>query len=347
MLRVHVTDLIGDFIHLQAGSPKQLLGTFHSELTVVIHKILPRFLLKVSGQIGRIHLHVLRYAGKRYLFAQMSDHKLADPFHWCSLLVFLLAQGLGSLLLFGIWILVSPEFGEAIRAFLSGETEGLPLLELMPISVFSLILMSLDIIAVLGCHLCLHNIRFATTLDATTVRWRPALLAAAAAILGAMSISILTGGMELPEAMVQISLAMSHNIWGLITIVLVGPISEELLFREAIAGEMLRRGAAPWLAIGVSALAFSAAHLNLAQGCYAFPLGILLGIIYYKTGGIVHPCPNLHGALRSTQHCTNDPILEPIQSLQMKKLRATPIETKARKGQVNFSKSPPTFVNLT
>ena len=215
----------------------------------------------------------------------MTFHRLSPAI--LTLLVFLLAQGLGSLLLFGIWILVSPEFGEAIRAFFSGEAEGLPLLELMPISVFSLILMSLDIIAVLGCHLCLHNIRFATTLDATTVRWRPALLAAAAAILGAMSISILTGGMELPEAMVQISLAMSHNIWGLITIVLVGPVSEELLFREAIAGEMLRRGAAPWLAIGVSALAFSAAHLNLAQGCYAFPLGILLGIIYYKTGGIV------------------------------------------------------------
>ena len=215
----------------------------------------------------------------------MTFHRLSPAI--LTLLVFLLAQGLGSLLLFGIWILVSPEFGEAIRAFFSGEAEGLPLLELMPISVFSLILMSLDIIAVLGCHLCLHNIRFATTLDATAVRWRPALLAAAAAILGAMSISILTGGMELPEAMVQISLAMSHNFWGLITIVLVGPISEELLFREAIAGEMLRRGAAPWLAIGVSALAFSAAHLNLAQGCYAFPLGILLGIIYYKTGGIV------------------------------------------------------------
>lgn len=215
----------------------------------------------------------------------MTCHRLSPAI--LTLLVFLLAQGLGSLLLFGIWILVSPEFGEAIRAFLSGETEGLPLLELMPISVFSLILMSLDIIAVLGCHLCLHNIRFATTLDATTVRWRPALLAAAAAILGAMSISILTGDLELPEAMVQISLAMSHNFWGLITIVLVGPVSEELLFREAIAGEMLRRGAAPWLAIGVSALAFSAAHLNLAQGCYAFPLGILLGIIYYKTGGIV------------------------------------------------------------
>lgn len=215
----------------------------------------------------------------------MTFHRLSPAI--LTLLVFLLAQGLGSLLLFGIWILVSPEFGEAIRAFLSGEAEGLPLLELMPISVFSLILMSLDIIAVLGCHLCLHNIRFASTLDATTVKWRPAMLAAAGAVLGAMSISILTGDIELPEAMVQISLAMSHNFWGLITVVIVGPVTEELLFREAIAGEMLRRGAAPWLAIGVSALAFSAAHLNLAQGCYAFPLGILLGIIYYKTGGIV------------------------------------------------------------
>ena len=215
----------------------------------------------------------------------MTFHRLSPAI--LTLLVFLLAQGLGSLLLFGIWILVSPEFGEAIRAFLSGEAEGVPLLELIPISVFSLILMSLDIIAVLGCHLCLHNIRFATTLDATTVKWRPAMLAAAGAVLGAMSISILTGDIELPEAMVQISLAMSHNFWGLITVVIVGPVTEELLFREAIAGEMLRRGAAPWLAIGVSALAFSAAHLNLAQGCYAFPLGILLGIIYYKTGGIV------------------------------------------------------------
>ena len=215
----------------------------------------------------------------------MTFHRLSPAI--LTLLVFLLAQGLGSLLLFGIWILVSPEFGEAIRAFLSGEAEGVPLLELIPISVFSLILMSLDIIAVLGCHLCLHNIRFASTLDATTVKWRPALLAAAGAVLGAMSISILTGDIELPEAMVQISLAMSHNFWGLITVVIVGPVTEELLFREAIAGEMLRRGAAPWLAIGVSALAFSAAHLNLAQGCYAFPLGILLGIIYYKTGGIV------------------------------------------------------------
>lgn len=56
-----------------------------------------------------------------------------------------------------------------------------------------------------------------------------------------------------------------------------------------------------------------------------------------------HPCPNLHGALRSTQHRANDPILEPIQSLQMKKLRMASTDVKTHKGQVNFSKPPPDF----
>ena len=97
----------------------------------------------------------------------MTFHRLSPAI--LTLLVFFLAQGLGSLLLFGIWILVSPEFGEAIRAFLSGEAEGLPLLELMPISVFSLILMSLDIIAVLGCHLCLHFVFCLSSLEVLEV----------------------------------------------------------------------------------------------------------------------------------------------------------------------------------
>jgi hypothetical protein len=113
------------------------------------------------------------------------------------------------------------------------------------------------------------------------------MLAIAGGFLGALSISILTESIELPDVMFQISLAMSHNIWGLLTLVIVGPITEELLFREAIAGEMLHRGNNPWIAIIVSALAFSAMHLNLAQGLYALPLGIIFGIIYYKTGNIV------------------------------------------------------------
>lgn len=177
-----------------------------------------------------------------------------------TLLIFLVAQGLGAILLF----------------FLG-----------MDVTVFSLIAAGVNILALLCCHLFLHNMRLATAFDASLIRWHPAMLAVAGGIFGAISISILTDNVELPEAMKQMSLAMSHNFFGLITLIIIGPISEELLFREAIEGEMLRRGASPWTAILVSTLAFSTIHFNLAQGLYALPIGIMFGIIYYKTGNII------------------------------------------------------------
>ena len=159
--------------------------------------------------------------------------------------------------------------------------------EQIPTTAFSLIMMTVDILAVLGCYFLLHNIRPVTAADIHSINWRTGLLAIAAGILGAISTSILTEDVPLPDVMKQMSLEMSHNFWGIIAIVIVGPITEELLFREAIEGEMLRRGANPWTAILVSALVFSIAHFNLAQGLYALPLAIIFGIIYYKTGNIV------------------------------------------------------------
>lgn len=204
-----------------------------------------------------------------------------------TVLVFLLVQGIGSVLLFAVGVIVSPEFGEAVRAFVSGKAQGLPLLELIPVSAFSIVTAVTDILAVLICYFLLHYIRFSTAFNTSSIKLRPSLLAISGGILGALSVSILTESVELSDEMMQISLAMSHNFWGLLTIVFVGPVVEELLFREAIEGEMLRRNVRPWVAILVSAIAFSVAHLNLAQGLYAFSLAILFGIIYYKTGNII------------------------------------------------------------
>ena len=215
----------------------------------------------------------------------MSWHKYSPAI--LTLLVFLLAQGLGTILFFVAGMLASPEFNAAVQAYISNEAQSLPLLEMMSVSTFSLILMVVDILAVLGCYLFLHNIRFVTADDIASIRWRPGLIAVASGILGAISISILTEKVPLPDVMVQMSLSMAHDFWGLIALVIIGPITEELLFREAIEGEMLRRGASPWVAIIVSAIAFGIAHLNLAQGLYACPLAIIFGIIYYKTGNIV------------------------------------------------------------
>lgn len=204
-----------------------------------------------------------------------------------TLLVFLLAQGLGTILLLIIGMLISPEFSAAMQAYVSGEAQSLPLFEMIPISVISATLMAVDILAVIACYFLLHNIRFDTAFEASSINWRTGFIAIAGGILGALATSILTEGVELPDVMVQMSLSMSHDFWGFLALAIVGPVSEELLFREAIEGEMLRRGTHPWTAIIVSALAFSLAHLNLAQGLYALPLAILFGIIYYKTGNIV------------------------------------------------------------
>lgn len=227
----------------------------------------------------------------------MNWHKFSPVFF--TLLLFLLAQGVGTLLLLGIVMLISSDFRTAFQSFCSSVAQGLPIHELLPVSVFSLILIAVNILAVLCCHLFLHNIHFAATFNISSIKWRPGMVAILGGFLGALSISILTESVELPDVMLQMSQAMSHNTWGLLALVIAGPITEELLFREAIVGEMVRRGTSPWIAIIVSALAFSSLHLNFAQGLYALPLGIIFGIIYYKTGNIV---------LTSTLHILNNSI---------------------------------------
>lgn len=66
---------------------------------------------------------------------------------------------------------------------------------------------------------------------------------------------------------------------------------EELLFRGAILTNLLPFGRST--AVLISALAFSLMHQNPAQFLYAFGAGILLGVLYEKTGNIRN-CILLH-----------------------------------------------------
>ncbi len=86
----------------------------------------------------------------------------------------------------------------------------------------------------------------------------------------------------------------------LLCVVIIAPIVEELFFRKA----MIDRLSAfhPMDAILFSALLFGLVHGNLTQFLYAFPLGILLGIIYYRTQNIrytilLHVAVNTLGGL--------------------------------------------------
>ena len=70
-------------------------------------------------------------------------------------------------------------------------------------------------------------------------------------------------------------------------IAIVVPILEEVLFRGAIEGHLLRKGWSPKWAILVSALIFGIIHGNPAQIPFAFLIGLLFGWLYYRTGSLV------------------------------------------------------------
>lgn len=68
-------------------------------------------------------------------------------------------------------------------------------------------------------------------------------------------------------------------------VLLIGPVSEELIFRGAML-DRFRTAFPLWLAVILQAFLFGVYHMNLIQGTYAFGLGALLGLICYKTGSI-------------------------------------------------------------
>lgn len=90
----------------------------------------------------------------------------------------------------------------------------------------------------------------------------------------------------IPNTMEETFLAMSRNSLGLLSIALLAPILEELLFRGAIQGSLQAAGTNPWSAIIISATIFGVVHMNPAQIPFAFLLGLMFGWLYYRTGSL-------------------------------------------------------------
>ncbi|MDL2250513.1 membrane protease YdiL (CAAX protease family) [Lachnospiraceae bacterium PF1-22] len=70
----------------------------------------------------------------------------------------------------------------------------------------------------------------------------------------------------------------------ILTVGILGPIIEELLFRKALIDKLRPFGYTT--SILLSGLLFGAFHMNFEQFFYAAFIGVLLGAIYYKTGDI-------------------------------------------------------------
>lgn len=111
-------------------------------------------------------------------------------------------------------------------------------------------------------------------------------------LAGALACDLLNESLnlELPDSYETMFRLISQSPWGVVALALFGPIAEETVFRGGVMRPMLNRGAAPWLAVGVSAILFGLMHGNLAQGFFAMLLGVLLSILYLRTRCLLLGC---------------------------------------------------------
>lgn len=119
--------------------------------------------------------------------------------------------------------------------------------------------------------------------------WRVGVVGVAGALLGAFGCDLLNEAchLELPDNYATLFATVGGSVWGVVALTVLGPLCEELVFRGGVMRPLLRQGVRPWVAIGVSAVLFGLLHGNLAQGFFAMLLGILFGILYYRTGNLL------------------------------------------------------------
>ena len=106
-------------------------------------------------------------------------------------------------------------------------------------------------------------------------------------VAGMLFINLCSEFLGLPDLMQDTFLGMSRNVFGIISITIMAPLVEELLFRGAIQGYMLRKGMKPLHAILIASAIFGIVHMNPIQIPFAFAIGLIFGWLYYRTGSVV------------------------------------------------------------
>jgi membrane protease YdiL (CAAX protease family) len=93
----------------------------------------------------------------------------------------------------------------------------------------------------------------------------------------------------MPEAQEKLFEQIMAQPIGYISIGIVAPLAEEMVFRGAILRKLLGRFGEKWhwVAILISAVIFGAVHGNIPQFVHAALIGMLLGWMYYRTGSIL------------------------------------------------------------
>ena len=121
----------------------------------------------------------------------------------------------------------------------------------------------------------------------TEIPWKIIGLSIPFILAGMLFLNLGSEFLGLPDLMQDTFLAMSRNVFGIISITIMAPLVEELLFRGAIQGHLLRKGMNPWVALFIASAIFGIVHMNPVQIPFAFAIGLIFGWLYYRTGSLV------------------------------------------------------------
>ena len=103
-------------------------------------------------------------------------------------------------------------------------------------------------------------------------------------VLGNSALAVV---LDLPdEGMSEIFMGVKDAPFAWLTLCLVGPLVEELIFREGIARQLRSLGMRTFWAALLSGAAFGMVHMNLAQAIPAIILGTALGLHYFRTNDL-------------------------------------------------------------
>lgn len=201
--------------------------------------------------------------------------------------VYLLLQGLFTVLLTVMYIIYAMSTGviphdrpDNIRTMFYD-----PLPEEYKMSTFGVALFLSAVAMLLFIHVTrIYRLRMSIF---TSIAPRPLLFSTALVLTSIPTLNILVSWLPLENLLENEFDGLSHNLIGAFTISVIAPLLEEVMFRGAIQGYMLRKVRNPWLAIIISALIFGIFHMNPVQIVYATLLGIVLGWIYYRTGSLM------------------------------------------------------------
>jgi membrane protease YdiL (CAAX protease family) len=89
-----------------------------------------------------------------------------------------------------------------------------------------------------------------------------------------------------PDLTESMQLILGAPVLGVLYIMIIAPIFEEIFFRGIIFGGLRQKGHGVIFATIVSALLFALMHMNVAQGVNAFFLGLLAAYVYHQTGNL-------------------------------------------------------------